>query len=82
MPSNSNKLLTLDGRLNLKARGDNHPLARAVITPTGRYGSCALAAEAHGLSKAGAKNRADHRIGGWRWEKENTQSTKRETRAR
>lgn len=49
-------------------RGDRHPKAQAIITSAGRFGSGALAAEYFGISRAGAKYRADHGIDGWRWE--------------
>ena len=49
-------------------RGDGHPKARAVITPAGRFGSAALAAEHYDTTRAGAKYRADRRQYGWAWE--------------
>jgi hypothetical protein len=55
---------------HLAVRGDGHPRSRAVITPMGRFGSVALAADAHGLTRAGAKNRADKQLSGWRYESE------------
>ena len=38
-------------------RGDGHPKSLAVITPKGRYGSIALAADAHGITRAGGHYR-------------------------
>ncbi len=38
---------------HLRIRGDGHPKAKAVMTPIGRFGSIALAAEAHGITRAG-----------------------------
>ena len=51
---------------HLKVRGDGHPRSKAVITPAGRYGSIALAAEAHGITRAGGFYRVDR--GEWRLE--------------
>ena len=39
-------------------RGDGHPGAKAVVTPAGRFGSAALAAEAHGINSATASRLA------------------------
>lgn len=36
---------------HLKVRGDGHPRSHAVITPLGRFGSIALASEAHGITR-------------------------------
>jgi hypothetical protein len=38
---------------HLKVRGDGHPRSKAVITPLGRFGSVALASEAHGITRQG-----------------------------
>lgn len=38
---------------HLMVRGTGHPRSHAVLTPAGRYGSIALAAEAHGITRAG-----------------------------
>jgi hypothetical protein len=55
---------------NLKVRGDGHPRSRPVITPKGRFGSMALAAEAFGVSRQAAFQWVrDHRPG-WRYEGE------------
>ena len=53
---------------HLAQRGDRHPRSRAVITPEGRYGSAALAAEAAGITRQGASARALAQLGGWRYE--------------
>ena len=37
--------------VHLKVRGDSHPRSKAVVTPLGRFGSIALASEAHGFSR-------------------------------
>lgn len=42
---------------HLKVRGDGHPRSMAVVTPLGRFGSIALAAEAHGITRAGGHYR-------------------------
>ena len=36
---------------HLMVRGDGHPRSKAVITPLGRFGSIALASEAHGFTR-------------------------------
>jgi hypothetical protein len=36
---------------HLKVRGDGHPKSKPVVTPLGRFGSIALAAEAHGITR-------------------------------
>jgi hypothetical protein len=41
---------------------------RAVVTPRGRFPSAAGAAEAHGISRQAAWERATRRAGGWRFE--------------
>jgi hypothetical protein len=53
---------------HLAVRGDAHPRSRAVITPLGRFGSAALAAEAHGITRQGAGHRARTGTDGWRYE--------------
>lgn len=53
---------------NLRIRGDGHPRSRAVVTPAGRFGSLALAAEHYGLTRQGAGQRAAHQRLGWRFE--------------
>lgn len=52
----------------LRVRGDGHPMAKAVITPLGRFGSAALAAEAHGIGRCAAGQKARTRWKGWRYE--------------
>ena len=42
---------------HLKIRGDGHPKSLAVITDMGRFGSIALASEAHGITRAGGASR-------------------------
>lgn len=49
-------------------RGDRHPKSRGMVTPAGRFGSGALAADHYGITRAGAKHRADHGVDGWHWE--------------
>lgn len=49
---------------HLKVRGDGHPRSKAVMTDLGRFGSIALAAEAHGITRAGGHHRV--RTGAWR----------------
>lgn len=39
--------------IHLKVRGDGHPRSKAVVTPLGRFGSIALAADAHGITRQG-----------------------------
>ena len=53
---------------HLKVRGDNHPRSKAVVTPAGRFGSLALAAEHHGLTRAGAHYRVKSGADGWAYE--------------
>ena len=36
---------------HLRVRGDGHPRSKAVVTPLGRFGSIALASEAHGFTR-------------------------------
>lgn len=55
-------------RPHLRVRGDGHPKSQAMMTPAGRFGSGALAAEHYGLTRAGAKYRADRGLYGWSWE--------------
>jgi hypothetical protein len=49
-------------------RGDGHPKSQAVITPAGRFGSIALAAEHYGLTRAGGLNRVRKNLAGWSYE--------------
>lgn len=56
------------GTHHLQVRGDGHPRAKAVITPKGRFGSAALAAEAHGISPSAATRKATAGWKGWRYE--------------
>ena len=49
-------------------RGDGHPRSKAVITPRGRFGSAALAAEAYRINPASASRKAQNRWKGWRYE--------------
>jgi len=49
--------------VHLKVRGDGHPKSHAVMTPAGRFGSIALASEAHGITRAGGLHRV--RTGVW-----------------
>ena len=49
---------------HLRIRGDGHPKAKAVTTPAGRYGSIALASEAHGITRQAGHYRV--RSGVWR----------------
>ena len=44
-----------------------HPRARPVLTPSGRFASAALAAEAHGLTRQAASHRARNGVNGWRY---------------
>lgn len=50
---------------HLKVRGDGHPKSLAVWTPAGRFGSIALAAEAYGITRAGASARVKRGFDGW-----------------
>jgi hypothetical protein len=54
--------------LHFTGRGDGHPRSRAVITPNGRFGSAALAAEAFGVTRQCAGWWAREGRGGWRYE--------------
>lgn len=49
-------------------RGDGHPGAKAVVTPAGRFGSAALAAEAHGINPNIASKLARTGRKGWGYE--------------
>lgn len=51
--------------LKVRQRGFGHPRSQAVKTPRGVYGSAALAAEAFGITRQGAANRARQRFEGW-----------------
>jgi hypothetical protein len=55
-------------RPHLAVRGDGHPRSRAVLTPLGRFGSGALAAEAHGIDRSTATARARKGTNGWSYE--------------
>jgi hypothetical protein len=46
-------------------RGDDHPRSRAVITPAGRFGSLALAAEHYGITRQAAYYRVARDKPGW-----------------
>ena len=50
---------------HLAVRGDAHPRSKAVVTPLGRFGSAALAAEAHGISRQYASQLARMQMNGW-----------------
>lgn len=50
---------------HLKVRGDGHPKSMAVMTPLGRFGSIALAAEEYGITRAGASKRVKREHPGW-----------------
>lgn len=52
--------------VHLMVRGDGHPRSMAVITSLGRFGSIALASEAHGITRAGGHYRVKR--GQWRLE--------------
>lgn len=49
----------------LSQRGDGHPRSRAVMTPAGRFGSAALAADHYGITRQAAALRARARSQGW-----------------
>lgn len=53
---------------HLATRGYHHPRSRAILTPLGRFGSAALAAEAAGITRQAAARRARERRDGWRYE--------------
>lgn len=55
-------------RSHLEVRGDGHPRSRAVVTPLGRFGSAALAAEAHRITRQHAARLARLGKDGWRYE--------------
>lgn len=48
---------------HLSVRGDGHPKSKSVITPDGRFGSIALAAEHYGITRAAMHQR----INNWKW---------------
>lgn len=54
----------------LCVRGDGHPRSRAVITPQGRFGSTALAAEALDVHQTTVAKKARKQIDGYRYEDE------------
>jgi hypothetical protein len=47
---------------------EGHPMARPVLTPLGRFGSAALAAEAHGIHSSSATLKARTGWKGWSYE--------------
>lgn len=47
---------------------EGHPRAKAVLTPKGRFGSAALAAEAHGINPGTATEKARRGANGWSYE--------------
>ena len=54
---------------NLKgARGDAHPRSKAVVTPAGRFGSMALAADHHGITRQAVHDMVKRGTPGWRLE--------------
>lgn len=53
---------------HLAVRGDGHPKARAVLTPKGRFGSAALAAEAFNVTRQHAARLAKQERDGWAYE--------------
>lgn len=50
---------------HLEVRGDGHPKSKAVMTPAGRFGSAALAAEHYGISRAGMAWRCKNLLDYW-----------------
>lgn len=50
---------------HLRVRGDGHPKSKAVLTPAGRFGSIALAADHYGITRAGASLRVKRGAEGW-----------------
>ena len=50
---------------HLEARGDGHPKSKAVITPAGRFGSAALAAEHYGITRAAMSLRCKTQLDFW-----------------
>lgn len=53
---------------HLRIRGDGHPKSKAIITPMGRFGSAALAADAYGIHPNSATKKARQNWNGWRYE--------------
>lgn len=53
---------------HLEVRGDQHPKSKAIITPIGRFGSAALAAEAYGITRQRAAQKARWKQDSWRYE--------------
>ena len=49
------------------ARGGDHPKARAVVTPMGRFACIAAAARAHGITRTAGQYRAKLGRKGWRY---------------
>lgn len=54
--------------IHLRVRGDGHPRSQAIVTPAGRFGSIALAAEHYGITRQGAGARVRRGAAGWRYE--------------
>lgn len=52
-------------RHHLEVRGDGHPKSKAVMTPAGRFGSGALAAEHYGITRAGMAWRCRNLLDYW-----------------
>lgn len=48
---------------HLSVRGDGYPKSKSVITPDGRFGSIALAADHYGITRAAMHQR----INNWKW---------------
>ena len=55
-------------KCHLAVRGDGHPRSKAVVTPLGRFGSVALASEAHGFTRQRGGQLARAGAAGWRYE--------------
>ena len=55
-------------KCHLAVRGDGHPRSTAVVTPLGRFGSVALASEAHGFTRQRGGQLARAGAAGWRYE--------------
>ncbi len=50
---------------HLWVRGDGHPRSKAIITPAGRFGSMALAADHHGITRQAVHCRIKGGSPGW-----------------
>jgi len=50
---------------HLTGKRENHPMAKAVLTPQGLFGNASLAAEAFGITRQAASTRA--RMGNFGW---------------